>query len=384
MGTARGGGLWGGPWVGAAVVGGWGAPPAQPPCCHGVWGAGSAFGGCWGCAGRAEPPEGFWGPPSSAPVPSQPPSPPRRRSRSPGAGQGARGLGGAGRPPGGLCSPSRARPARLRPPDPPRPPSAASPTTEVRGGPVGCPPLWGSGEPLSPPPPTPFVQGPATSPRATMSPSRSWRSPRARSCPLPSPRCALGGSGVLGTPGHGCPADPTSHRCPSATASAPERNRSAKPSRAAARRRLGRWGGPGAGVPVPPLGGGRGSGLAPRRDRPSLWEGIRVPSWPCQGTAPLSLAPWSPRDLGCSGGLCHPAGVQGLTLCPPGHVQAGAAADPRRHPHHHPQIQEHPVRHLQTRRLQEPRVRHLHRLWGGQGGLGGLCGGRLPARGWPW
>lgn len=130
--------------------------------------------------------------------------------------------------------------------------------------------------------------------------------------------------------------------------------------------------------------GAGGRAWHPGGTDPHSGGGIRVPSWPCQGTAPLSLAPWSPGGLGCSGGLCHPGGVQGLTLYPPGHVQAGAAADPRRHPHHHPQIQEHPVRHLQTRRLQEPRVRHLHRLWGGQGGLGGLCGGRLPARGWPW
>lgn len=242
-------------------------------------------------------------------------------------------------------------------------------------------PLGVRGAPLITPT---FVQGPATSPRATTSPSRSWRSPRARSCPLPSPRCVFGGlGGCWGPPGVVAllTPPPALGRCPSATGSAPERNRSAKPSRAAARRRPGRWGGPG----VPGLGQGVGPGTPEGQGQALILGGYSgVPSWPCQGTAPPCLSPCSPGDLGCSGGLCRPGRVRGLTLCPPGHVQAGAAADPRRHPHHHPQIQEHPVRHLQTRRLQEPRVRHLHRLWGGQGGLGELPGGQLLARGWPW
>lgn len=265
--------------------------------------------------------------------------------------------------------------------------------------------MGGLGSPSHPSPPTCSAQGPGTSLRATTSPSRSWRSPRARSHPLPSPRWGFGGSGVVGPPrGVGAPLTPPLGRCPSATPSAPERNRSAKPSRAAARRRPGRWGVLGGlGVshwvwgPCPIQGLGEGVSPGVLRVRSPLWgvsgpcrdgtQGVPPVGWgggPILAVLrqhPLTLVSLLSRGFGVLWGAGSPqAAVPGCRghpapPGPPGHVQAGAAADPRRHPHHHPQIQEHPVRHLQTRCLQEPRVRHLHCLRRGQGGFGGLWGG---------
>lgn len=53
--------------------------------------------------------------------------------------------------------------------------------------------------------------------------------------------------------------------------------------------------------------------------------------------------------------------------CFPGNVQAGPSPGDRSHQSDHPEIQEHPLCHHKARRVQEPSVRHLHRLWRGQG-----------------
>ena len=60
-------------------------------------------------------------------------------------------------------------------------------------------------------------------------------------------------------------------------------------------------------------------------------------------------------------GLCF------CVFCRTGDVQVGFETDPWCDAHHHQEVQEHPVRHQQTRRLQEPSLRYLHRLWRGQG-----------------
>lgn len=53
----------------------------------------------------------------------------------------------------------------------------------------------------------------------------------------------------------------------------------------------------------------------------------------------------------------------------PGNVEAGPSPGHRSHQGHHPEIQEHPLRHHKARRVQEPGLRHLHSLRRSEGEL---------------
>lgn len=74
------------------------------------------------------------------------------------------------------------------------------------------------------------------------------------------------------------------------------------------------------------------------------------------------------RGVGTSG-LAPELFLPSLTFhsCFSGNVQAGPSPGDRGHQSHHPEIQEHPLCHHKARRVQEPGVRHLHRLRRGQG-----------------